>query len=1135
MDQLKALQKSRKRIKETINDYTLSKRLKHYEDESRNYKQSHFETIMEYARNGDRQTLQNHLNTGTLSSINLYNCERLTLLIKACEEGRIDCVILFLELGADMSSCYRGDFVALNIACRYGHFDLVKLLLMKGAKVNNFNSRTGSALMAACEGGRLELVKHLLNLGATVNDVGGSFGTALRAACFYGNIDVIDTLIAYGADVNLTDECGTTALMAACGSKRLEAVRVMMEYKADLTAVDVYGNTALTIACGHDATAMLELLLQCEVDVNVLVDIEGFRGTVLCYACYKGSVDIVRLLVNHGALVDATDSRGDTVLISLCRRGGKSIDTVRVLLDLHADVHKTDRRCLTPLMIASASGSRCVVDALLDGGAFVDAVDDFECTALFHAATREVAELLVSRGADIDLVSKYRGSVLYSASVSDKWDVVELLLEHDADLMGDGVTILTWARRCHQLKVVELMMAREIIKPLSSADVARLSEDSSSYPDISKIMAAKEPINVEAYKEGTASITYGIVCARISSGDIKSFRGATREAFILATNYANKHHSYQSLGNALSTAYAQGRIDVIELLLKYGSAGDDVTLFDAACAYILVEACLAGQFDVVKLLLEYGVKVNSVDKFERTALVAACYPKNSEYSKCDYSYRALKYHSPPAPASSPIDLVKLLLMHGASINQKCKCFTPLIAATLAGDIESVRLLLRKGADVKAVSPRCDEPAIHFACRQGSIDILKLLRSYGAGLSTKTAPALALASMHGHLELVKWLLEFGAKVDADVLVVEKVMTPLSCACKHGHIDVAQHLLSVGATLPPSLLLELCEKGSLDVLKLLVEHGASVNAILDASGRSPLHIACYYSRLDVVTWLLESGADVATLDKGGKDALALTNKHCSYDNVNEAAILQALLQRGAGLNADTAYVLTRAFTYGYTEVLDLLLKRRAPGAETKSLSDRLNDAYLPLSAANVKVLLKYGATVAEADEGREFTCLLRAVHNNSIETATLLLDNGADVNRAGSALRTPLMSACTEGHLKLAKMLLTHGAEIDAVDAEGNTALLLVASSGKIDMLKLLITNGADVNKANYAGDTPLIRAAEGKKKGNRLGPLFEAGADVTATNSQGKTVLDYLEHNQTLYELCQSYVDKNRGSLQPILK
>ena len=1138
MDQQQELQKSKKRITEqSINIYNnstdddvscpLSKRVRNTE-----YilpRNDDFEEVMYHARNGDRHTLQNYLNIWQLSSINLRNCDGLTLLMKACQEGRIDCVILFLELGANMSSCYRGDFVALNIACRYGHFDLVKLLISNGAKVNNFSSHTGSALMAACEGGRLEIVLHLLHLGARVNDVGGSFGTALRAACFYGYISIINALILHGADINLTDDCGSTALLVACSSRLLEVVRILIVRKADLTKVDAFGNTALIIACGAGQNGLLKMLLKYEVDVNVAVDIPGFRGSLLGYACYKGSVDTVQLLVEHGALVDATDSRGDTVLMRLCRNGGRA-DIVQVLLTLHADVHKTDRRGLTPLMLACASGLCCLVAILLDGGSSIDAVDDFGCSALFYAATREVAELLVSRGAGVDVISKYRGSVLYAASVSDKWDIVELLLKRGADHLGNGVSILTWARRSHKLKVPELLLAREVVRQLSSADIARLSENR-SYPDITKIMAAKEPIVVDAYKGDAASITYGIVCARISSGDIKSFRGVILKDFVSTTKFSWKS---QLDDNALFTAYKEGRVDVIELLLECGSAPTDASAFNTLCPTLLVEACIHGQFEVVKLLLEYGLRANGADQFGRSPLIAACYPSDTEYSKCDYCYKPWKYVPPSTLSSPPFDLVKLLIAHGADVNIKCKYYTPLVAATLAGDIETIKFLLQQGADVGAVSPLYNEPAILSACRQGSVDSVKLLRSYGAELSTKTAQALVIASMDGHLDLVKWLLEFGAKVDAPVKVGQKLSTPLRGACDNGHINIAQHLLTVGAVIQPFLLAELSHKCSLDILKLLVKHGASVNAVCNA-GRGPLHIACCHFRVDVVAWLLESGADVNVLDNGGKDALSLVSIGTEWyapSDVKEAEIFKLLLQYGAGHTTDTTDVLNRAISCAYFEVLDILLSRRAPGSETKTLSGHLyNACSSPLVST---VLLKYGATIAEAEEGRDDRCLRIAVYSNSIEAVTLLLDNGADVNDAGPSLNTPLMCACSEGRLKLARLLLARGADVDAVDGVGDTALLLVCDSGKVEILKMLLTKGADVNKADNEGNTPLIRAAQ-RGKYNRLAPLLEAGADVTVANNEGVTVLDFLEHNEAMHELCKRYVDKNRVSIQPLLK
>jgi ankyrin repeat protein len=61
------------------------------------------------------------------------------------------------------------------------------------------------------------------------------------------------------------------------------------------------------------------------------------------------------------------------------------------------------------------------------------------------------------------------------------------------------------------------------------------------------------------------------------------------------------------------------------------------------------------------------------------------------------------------------------------------------------------------------------------------------------------------------------------------------------------------------------------GKLDVVQLLVEKGANVNAKDNESGATPLHHAASWGRTEVVTFLLENGADASIRTKGGDTAL------------------------------------------------------------------------------------------------------------------------------------------------------------------------------------------------------------------------------------------------------------------------
>lgn len=57
-----------------------------------------------------------------------------------------------------------------------------------------------------------------------------------------------------------------------------------------------------------------------------------------------------------------------------------------------------------------------------------------------------------------------------------------------------------------------------------------------------------------------------------------------------------------------------------------------------------------------------------------------------------------------------------------------------------------------------------------------------------------APPLFVAAQHGHLDVVKYLVEHGAAIDSPR---NTGATPLFITCQHGHLDVAKYLVKRGA--------------------------------------------------------------------------------------------------------------------------------------------------------------------------------------------------------------------------------------------------------------------------------------------------------------------------------------------------
>ena len=131
--------------------------------------------------------------------------------------------------------------------------------------------------------------------------------------------------------------------------------------------------------------------------------------------------------------------------------------------------------------------------------------------------------------------------------------------------------------------------------------------------------------------------------------------------------------------------------------------------------------------------------------------------------------------------------------------------------------------------------------------------------------------------------------------------------------------------------------------------------------------------------------------------------------------------------------------------------------------------------------VRELIIWGAEIETMDQdGR--TALSVAVTCDSESAAklvTLLLDNGANPNKADRDSMTPLLIAAFEGKAGVCEILLENGADVDHADKEGKTALFAAASMGHLDILNILLFWGCYVDGIDCEGRTVLsVAAAEG---------------------------------------------------------
>jgi uncharacterized protein len=325
-------------------------------------------------------------------------------------------------------------------------------------------------------------------------------------------------------------------------------------------------------------------------------------------------------------------------------------------------------------------------------------------------------------------------------------------------------------------------------------------------------------------------------------------------------------------------------------------------------------------------------------------------------------------------------------------------------AASRGDREAVKALLKKAADVNAAQ--------------------------GDGMT-----ALHWAAMNGDAELARMLIVAGANIRATTRL--GTYTPLYLASQHGHAPVLQALIAAGADVSAGTpngttpLMVAAASGEVDAVKVLVEHGAEVNARDGVREQTPLMYAAASNRAAVIEYLVSKGAD-----------LKATSKVSNLANLS---------REGLGFGGNP----------------------RPPGEGAPAAAPRRQ----PMPGVDRNYNLN---ELIVAHGG--LTPLLYAVRQGYRESTAALLAAGADVNvpSAGDGT-TPLLMAIINGHFDLAKTLIDRGADVTATSANGVGPLYAVLNVewapkalypqpqahkqqqlGYLEFMKLLIDKGADVN-------------------------------------------------------------------------
>ena len=572
----------------------------------------------------------------------------------------------------------------------------------------------------------------------------------------------------------------------------------------------------------------------------------------------------------------------------------------------------------------------------------------------------EIFDIMVKQGATININIRDKEDALTIASQNGHLSIVRRLL--------DNKIYNSYASHSYGSKGALVMASRN-----GHADVVSLLLDKNSY----------------SYPDSSAKIIRRALDAAINQKNISCAR--------VLLDWGNKN-AHSNLFPAKLRKIPEENIDhTINDLWAKRDAGimDD----GGTKGNILQAKAYEGDYEAVSLLLDSGADINNVAGKYGTPLMAAA--KNGN-----------------------LEIIRLLVERGADVMRKdCRTYahkgSAIDVAATNGHETVVRKLMDKGATFtnssyhhSKIHPyRTYTPLQCLSVSDKSVALARLLLENGAsadgvpdtlyhrGRSDPRTP-LQIAAECGADAILRLLLDFGADVNRNCSVGYgsridgSHYTPLSLATmrKDHSLTAISTLLSAkdidinAKFVPPegdTVLHKAVELGKADVLDVLLDHGADINAI-NAKERTALMVGAICPPTDtnyqqVIRRLIERGANVEMVDKDGDTALIIAAIHS-----NEGTkILQLLLEKGAQTNTINLLgrtALTTAAYWGNTLGVKCMLQcRKSQYIEAEQeVWSAVIYATSGCHVATVRVLLEFLSSADAKDHGSLFEDAFSRAH-------------------------------------------------------------------------------------------------------------------------------------------------------------
>ncbi|XP_050446939.1 ankycorbin isoform X1 [Cataglyphis hispanica] len=305
----------------------------------------------------------------------------------------------------------------------------------------------------------------------------------------------------------------------------------------------------------------------------------------------------------------------------------------------------------------------------------------------------------------------------------------------------------------------------------------------------------------------------------------------------------------------LHLAVIAGDTQLVAVLLANGA---DVNAKDLEGHSVLHWATVCGEAECVRLVLAAGARPSTPDLRGGSPLHYA--------AQCCGAAATTEL---AVPKKIGLKVLQTLLEFGADVNAKDEDGRqPILWAASAGSVEAVLALARAGGSAAAgTSDKDGLTALHCAASRGHArcveTLVNLCGSHPDHVDDNGCSALHYAATLGHADATALILKLGADPNRQD---RKGRTPALCAAAKGQLETLKILSQHGGSLHARTVRgtgighEAVASGRIELIKWLAKKRPSTLDVATPDGKTPLHVAALHGYLDACKILLDHGARI-----------------------------------------------------------------------------------------------------------------------------------------------------------------------------------------------------------------------------------------------------------------------------------